>query len=75
MGGILKRRQPLISRNTDFLTTEHNKGVYNLLLNIQRRNKRNNENISPNIKNIRRYSTKSNNIKAKRFKENTVSFS
>lgn len=60
-----------MSRNQNFLNTEGNKGMYELLRNIQKKNKEaDKENV--NYSNGRSYN---NNNKSTCFSKNTVSFS
>jgi len=69
MGGSVNR-SPLMSRNQNFLNTDGNKNVYNLLCKIQKENsKSDKENV--NCSNRRLY----NNDKSTGFRKNTVSFS
>lgn len=65
MGGNVNRN-PLMSRNQNFLNTEGNKGMYNLLCNIQKKNKADKENV--NHSNGRSYNKLT-------LSKNTVSFS
>lgn len=69
MGGNVNRN-PLMNRNQNFLNTEGNKGMYELLRNIQKKNKEaDKENV--NYSNGRSY----NNNKSTCLSKNTVSFS
>lgn len=71
MGGDLNRN-PLMSRNQNFLNTDGDKKVYNLLCIIQDMNKTNTNKENVNYSNGRSYN---NNSKSTRFSKNTVSFS
>lgn len=69
MGGSVNR-SPLMSRNQNFLNTDGNKNVYNLLCKLQKENlKSDKENVNCSNRRL------CNNDKSTGFRKNTVSFS